>query len=272
MVQSKNSPLWRSAQPFDDAAFRRELKEEQRRQREAATANGQIDLVADALAHVYGIKTPVDRDAIRKTVSPHPLVPVSREDAAIHESGHFLTDEHEGFHAATACIKGSPFGWGGKTKNCSDLDFDLAPESAPHDPKDFSRNARAILAGPIAEELIGGGSVFENFAELIQARVYSDRAAELTPDLYGVLWIENVRRTVAIVEHYQLQILKLAEMLARRREITRLQPSVRKVLTTIMSRAPLPMTLSPEGKALAHRIIAETPCVAGFVVPRERAQ
>ncbi|WP_330083304.1 hypothetical protein [Methylocystis iwaonis] len=270
MMQTQNSAPMRTAQPFNDAAFRRELKEEGQRQREAAIVSKQVSQVTNALSHIYGRKASIDAAAIHKIVSAYPLIPASRKGAAVHECGHFVADEREGLLARTARIEGSPFnhhGWGGEATHWGDLY--LEPRRWPHDPENFCRNARAILAGPIAEELLGDRNAMGNFAELMQARAYSDRAAELLPDLYGAVWCENVFETVAVIECYTAQIFELATVLAKRREITRNSRGVSKILKTIKPRTPIGTNnLSPRGKALACRIVAETPRVAGFVVTK----
>lgn len=228
--------------------------------------------VTSAIRQVHGRRALIAHDAIRAAISdrlPQFLsLNASRETVAAHECGHFVAYEHEGMCAGTAHIKGSAFdrnGYGGRAQNWDDPLY-LEPGHWEHDPKDFNRFARVTLAGPIAEEIIGGGDAMANIGELMNARVYSDRAADLIGELYGVVWTENVRKTVAMVERFQFQIVELAEMLAKRKEITRDSPSVRKVLKIIKPGALITDDeLAIKSDALARRIIGETPCVAGFV-------
>lgn len=253
------------------SAFRRELRENKRRAREAAILEFYARYVGEAFNQIYGRRASVAYDAISAAISvwlPQFLsLNASRETVAAHECGHFVAYEHEGMCAGTAHIKGSAFdryGWGGGAQYWGDPLY-LEPGRWEHDPEDFCRFARVTLAGPIAEEIIGGGDAMANIGELMNARVYSDRAADLIGELHGVVWTENVRKTVAMVERCQFQIVKLAEMLAKRKEITRDSPSVRKVLKIIKPGALITDDeLAVKNDALARRIIGETPCVAGF--------
>lgn len=275
-MQKKSSAPTRPAQPFDVAAFRREIKEERRCEREAAFLDGHLDYVECALKHIYGWKASVDRNAIRDVITP--LLPprhvASRERAAVHECGHIVGFESQGLNASGARLSGSPgdpLGWSGEASCGGDLY--LEPGRWSHDPENFYRKARIVLAGPIAEEIVAGGHALFRVGELMGARVYSDHGAALTPEFSGAAWIENVCKAIAMVERYRWQISELAEMLARRKEIRRSSPSVYEVLKTITLRARIATDdLSPKGDALARRIIAETPHVTGFVITKESAQ
>lgn len=257
------------------AKFKRELREEQRRCGVDARLRMSTDLVVAAIQHVHGRHVSVDRATLREVMleklPPLEEFRATRHCVATHEIGHFVSYQAEGLNAATASIRstpGDPRGWGGYAK-AWDTSW-LEPANPNPNAEDFNRYARAIVAGPVSEELVGGGKTLPNIAELMSARVYSDRAASLLNDLSGPVWVENVRRATATVEHYAPQIHALSEMLAKRREVASWQPSVRRILRTIEPRLPATWALSPVGTVLSQRIISAVPSTAKFMTKDSR--
>lgn len=189
----------------------------------------------------------------------------SKSEAAAHECGHVAAYAAAGVPLIRVKIypaHSKPGAWLGLAYH--------APCHLPliwsRDPELFSLLACLTLAGPIAEEIIGGGHALRNLTELWRARAFSDRAAEVSDNHSSALWGENVWRAVASVEHYAPQISALAKILERRCEITPELQRVSKVLQNIPPGARIPWkAVSPKGKTLAHSIIADTPCIADLL-------
>lgn len=252
------------------AELKRDLREEQRRYGAQARLRMSTDLVVAALQHVRGRLVPVDRAALREDMlerlPPYKEFRALRRCVAAHEIGHFVSYQAEGMSAVEATIRSTPGdtrGWGGDAKAWN-VPW-LEPDNPNPNAEDFNRYARVIIAGPVGEELAGGGKALPNIAELMAARVYSDHAAGLLDELAGPVWVENVRRATATVEHYAPQIHALTEMLAKRREVASWQPSVRRILRTIERNLPAAWALSSAGTVLSQRIISTVPSTAKFM-------
>jgi hypothetical protein len=222
-----------------------------------------------ALFDIYGRPPSFDVDALHaafnawlargQTKSP------SKSQAAAHECGHVVAYAAAGvplIRAEIHALQSKPGAWLGVAHH---VPLHL-PLTLSGDPELFSLLACVTLTGPIAEEIIGGGYTLKNLTELWRARAFSDRTAELCKELSDARWAENVWRAVAVVEHYEPHIRALARILERRCEITPEDQKVCKVLRNISPGALIPANpLSPKGEALARLIIANTPCIAGFV-------
>jgi hypothetical protein len=167
--------------------------------------------------------------------------------AALHEAGHFVAYERLGFLAGTAEI-----GESGGGHACP-----WAPPiySYPLAPDDFLRDAQAVLAGPIAEELLGGGDLLgSSIGELIDAAIRSRRAADLAGRDSIEMWDETLLGAVALIEHHKPEILDIAAVLEREGCIWRTNSAVNKILMRV-EEAPIDMrAVSERGLALADRI------------------
>jgi hypothetical protein len=111
----------------------------------------------------------------------------------------------------------------------------------------------SILAGPIAEELLGGGDAFASIGELIEASVFAFRAKDLDGHTSGDILGGVLLETFFLVEDLP-QIQTIAEMLERRKRITSREPSVRKVLASMPRDRIVSAQLSAAGDALMKKI------------------
>ena len=154
--------------------------------------------------------------------------------------GHFVIYEACGLYANEAIIFGTPFGrggWGGEAGYYFPLGH-VRPKD--YDAKEFQRSAQVTLAGPLAEDLLGGRSVHSNIGELFEARFLVQRAAEISNGDKIKTWREVVLCTGALVERHTYDIRDVAERLERRKRIHRLQPSI---LKTVQRIQPAPIDL-----------------------------
>jgi hypothetical protein len=224
-----------------------------------AQARGHLNYyIKPACREVLGLHCngPFDDDAalasLKVFLTAHPMRAATMEQAALHEAGHFVLFERLGFLAGTAAIYGSPFGrngWGGGACRWSPPIYNgrLAPD-------DFLRDAQAALAGPIAEELLGGGDVLGGIGELVDASIRSARAADLAGRDTIEMWDETLLGAVALVEHHKPEILDIAAVLERQKRISRTDRAVEKILMRV-EEAPIDVGLvSERGLALARRI------------------
>ena len=224
-----------------------------------AQARGHLNYyIKRACREVLGLHCdgPFDDDAalasLKVFLTAHPMRAATKLQAAIHEAGHFVLFEWLGFLAGTAEIRGSRFGrhgWGGGACRWNPPIYrpDLASD-------DFLRDARGALAGPIAEELLGGGDVLRIIGELVDASIRSARAADLAGSEYFEMWYEIVLGTVALVERHSPEILDIAAVLERKGRISRTDRPVEKILARV-EQAPIDMgSVSERGLALARKI------------------
>jgi hypothetical protein len=184
----------------------------------------------------------------------HPRRSATREQTAFHEAGHFVSFERLGLGAFEAKIRrsaGCRFGWGGEAFN---LDWRTYRRPQDWDAGALWREAATVLAGPIAEERLGGGDALSNFGELVEASVLAFKAAELQAGVPYEVLREVVIETVSLVEHSP-EILRIAGLLKSRRRVNRWQPSVQKILAGI-PQGPIDATpLSTRGQALSDKIM-----------------
>ncbi|PPD46058.1 MAG: hypothetical protein CTY15_01320 [Methylocystis sp.] len=203
----------------------------------------------------YGNNASVDRfvsiDRLNRFLFTRPPRSASLDDAAIHECGHLVAFEAENLIAWSAKINGGSNGheWCGLAQRARDFGSYV---DAPH----FLAEARATLAGPIAEELLSqSGSLASSIAELVGARICVERAAELLFVDPESLWIKTVREAAALVERYAKEIEALAELLEKRKKITASSPSVRKILKRVQGGVSASCTISPQAQHACDDII-----------------
>ncbi len=190
----------------------------------------------------------------------YPEQGATKRQVAHHEAGHFAAFEVEGLSAFGAKIYGTPgfnIDWGGEAWFQNSLDIDHHCD-APG----LLKAARVCAAGPVAGRLLANHDGFAPAIELVKARVLVERASQLSSRDGRSLWSETVRGVFEIIERHSDTIGDLAELLEARKQISRFQPSVRKILSRIRPDASIcAVNLSPRGQALAHIIEAETPSV-----------
>jgi hypothetical protein len=247
----------------------RALAQEQK----AASSLPQDIIYLQARAHLDPIKqahqnalgrpdVPFNDDAViaplKVLLAAHPMRAATKSQAAIHEAAHFILYERLGFLATIADICGQPFGrggWGGSARRWNSPLFYWMEDWYPDA---FLRDAQAMLAGPIAEELIGEGEALSSVGEVVAASILVRRAAELLGRDDIEMWDETLLGTVALLERYRPEILDIAALLERKKRISCTDRPVKKILTRVMAR-PRPGridmgSVSDRGLAMAHKI------------------
>ena len=118
----------------------------------------------------------------------------------------------------------------------------------------FFREAQGVLAGPLAEDLLGGGDALSSIGELVEASLLAERAGQLRNRNETEAWREALLGAVSLVECHAPEVLDIAVLLERRGRISRAQPSIRKILSRV-KQAPIDTrAVSERGAALARRI------------------
>lgn len=166
---------------------------------------------------------------LEEFLTRHPMSAASKEMVALHEAGHSITFERLGMWMAFAHIHGSAFGhygWSGGASARNSVVWDPRPET--WDLAAFRGEARSALAGPIAEELLGGGDALGSIGELAGARCWAERVAELEGREEHEVVREVVISATSLVERYEGDIRDLADVLARRKRISRFDCPVKK--------------------------------------------
>jgi hypothetical protein len=246
------------------AALRRAFYEEQKRARMEAVIAGRTDSVLRRMREVHGNAKAVDTEGVRGFVEKcrqrYPEQGATKRQTAHHEAGHFAAFEAEGMAAYSAKIYSGPgahLDWGGEALALNQPDINHLCDALT-----LLRAARVGIAGPAAGRLLANHDGFSPAIELVEARVLVERAAGLSGRDGCSVWSETVRGVFEIIERHSDTIGELAELLERRKEISRFQPSVRKILSRIRPGASIcAVNLSPRGQALARIIEAETPSV-----------
>jgi hypothetical protein len=180
----------------------------------------------------------------------------------MHEAGHLIGYEFEGLVAGKAQIGGPPFGrggWGGTAWRFETPCIEHGPWA--NKPDEFLREAKGMLAGPLAEEVLGDGDALSSLGELTKAKLLVKRAAELSARDPGEVWRGTLIVTAAIVERYADEIEEIADLLTRRKRVTRWEPSTRKILERVR-RVPLAVAgVSSRSSRLVHLIESTVPCL-----------
>jgi hypothetical protein len=119
----------------------------------------------------------------------HPYQVSTKDQAAIHEAGHFIAFEVEGMTAGMAEIFGTPFGhdgWGGEAKAWNEAPYGQTNGYRdPPTPQDLMSDARVALAGPWTERSLGCGKIrcsskfCCSISEIIEAHFLSDCVAKI---------------------------------------------------------------------------------------------
>jgi hypothetical protein len=191
-----------------------------------------LDVIERSWTRAFPRGQPFPRDNFAERVARHfmqrPPQNLSREAAAVYQIGLFAMMHVEGFGAWSAEIFQHHHGWRGRTR----------PANAPclTDPRQLLGEARVVVAGPIAVELLGDvgrGRAANNLKELLNARIYCARAAELLGCKKGPMWRSALIETAQRVEFYAHEIWDLGAVLARQINIYEFKPQVRVVLRRI---------------------------------------
>ena len=178
----------------------------------------------------------------------HRMRGLTKVQAAIHEAAHFFADERVGKGAYQAHIHGSPFGryWGGEASSVDSLDYLYADEWTADQ---LRREAWIVLAGLIAEELIGGGDAFGSVGELVEAAVLAFKAADVVGRDRREVLREVVAEAVSLVECWRARIEDFAVVLERRKRITCFEGAQSRKSWTLCRNTPSSLRRSRRGAA-----------------------
>jgi hypothetical protein len=178
---------------------------------------------------------------IKKDVEQHfmlrPPHCASRQSVAVHEAAHFLIAHVEALAPWSAKIYKRGHEWGGEMRAWK--------TPCPADP--LWNYANVLVAGPIAQELLGdgdgdgdgdsSGKATDNIEEMFYALFILQRMAELHECGPIRLWQRTLYETAQCVELLTAEILDLAEILSRRKTIWASDPAVRRILQHVDTRA-----------------------------------
>jgi hypothetical protein len=246
------------SKPTTATAAAQERAERERASR-ARLINASVDRVEAEQDRVFGRAAPAfPRDRFRDGFAGHylrrPPRNASARTAAVHEGAHFVLFQLEGFGAWEAQIWGSKFGRFGYAGTARPFTLPGADAPAACRAADFIADARATLAGPIAEELLNDGDAAFNISEFWQARVVLARAAQLSGRKRADLWRDALIGAAVRVEYYQDEILAVADMLERRARITCWQPSIKRVLKAVDAKRFVAQPVSARGQLVIDTI------------------
>lgn len=216
-------------------------------------ANVQVKAPMRTIKKLHGPSCESFRETLltraRNFLRQHPVCAATRQQVAIHEAGHLVSFELEGMVAARAKVDGKSVGdngWCG-VANCWDPPV-VNPKTDAHD---LLREARAALAGPIAEELLSGGDVCASLGELIDARVLTDRAGRQLGCDPDQLLHEVLVSVAASIEINAVPLHRIANRLTRRRTIWR--EHFERDLAGL-KQLPERVEISDQAEAVVHRI------------------
>jgi hypothetical protein len=150
---------------------------------------------------------------------------LSREAAAVYQSSQFVMMHVENLGAWSAEIFQHHYGWRGRTR----------PANTPclTDPRQLLSNTRIAVAGAIALALLDDEEDADNIEEILKARFYCARAAELLGRRKGPLWRNTLIDAAQRVEFSIQESRDIGDILARQINIYEFEPQVRAVLRRI---------------------------------------
>ena len=223
-------------------------------------ALGQLRYIESAHSDIHGRKVPFDKYALagplEAFLAKHPMQYTTRSQVATHEAGHFVAFEACGLCAGTASIYGGRDGWSGEANA-----WNLPNYSGEHWVCDYAiysagfiNEARAALAGPIAEELLDEGDAFDAIGELVEAALRANRAAQMLGRDEAEIWDETLLAAVAIVERERRAILDVAALLEKNKQISCTNRPVKKILAGVKQTPIDAGVVSQRGLALARKI------------------
>jgi hypothetical protein len=227
----------------------------------ARQAAGHTDQIRREWQLIFGRNESWPEEAVCAALTPwlagHPTRGATREQAAIHEAGHFVVFECVEMIACTARIYGPRGGGGAWTGTAAPAT--RAKWSAIYG-ENFGGSAMvggeaiAAMAGPIAEELIGGGDALSSIGELIGGSIWAARAGELTNTPEKAAVSSAVATSVSLVECLAPEIQDIGQVLAHRKHISR-DRSIEKILARMPKGTPVASTLTAPGRAIRDKIL-----------------
>jgi hypothetical protein len=239
----------------------------------ARQACAQAEVIGRDWRILFGPDEPWDNDVTAKALVPflteHPMRSASQLAIAIHEVGHLIAFERLGMIATHAYIEGSALGrrgWGGEANAVNRAEHANRHLPPPYWGPDVLWNeAVSALAGPVAEERLGGGDAWGgsftgdawgSIGELIAASFWAAEARRLDgQDDEREAFCDALRVAIHIVELYPTAIREIAGMLVRRRRIYATDRSVKKILADIPQGPIDAKPFSERGQALFDKIV-----------------
>ena len=230
---------------------------------------GSETLRAQARAHVRQISRAyeafypdVERDeegmsltVLELFLAIHPMQAATRGQVAIHEAGHFVAFERLGLLAGDAEIRGSAGGRNGWRGRATSWDWRSYRRPEDWDAPSLRREAVAVLAGPMAEELSGGGDALSGIGELVEASVLAFRAAASDDRAPSEVLREVLIETISLVERHAPEIRGIGEVLARKKRIFCGDRPIREILARV-PRGPIDIRpLSGRGQAIFGKVM-----------------
>ncbi len=158
--------------------------------------------------------------AVRGFLNWHPMQTATKEQAALHEAGHFVAYEVEGLGAGQSEIRGTPFGRGGWSGSAAPYESRLDPWSDPT-ANDLIAEAKTAIAGPWAEELLGSGDLLSSISEVLEFHFLVAVAAKTLGNDRHKLLAATITEMTDFTWQYENEIRGIADRLQRRRKISR---------------------------------------------------
>jgi hypothetical protein len=231
-----------------------------------AQATCHAHLVVPTVRQIYGRgHAQLIRDELEAFLMEHPTRGATRFQAAIHEAGHFVAFEAEGMWAGQAVVSGSPFTrcWGG-----SALAWDRPWIRPGASVDELLRDARALLAGPWAEAVLGKGDLRSSAGELFQVSILVARAAQLQQrDRHQVL-ASTIVNTAKIIEAHAKAIEEIASKLMKARSITRQTRGCEKVLDRVRH-TPIRFNLAWWQRSRSRDLVRSLPIIEKMITQAE---
>ncbi len=228
----------------------------------ASLADGHTASLYHDWRHVLGAAAPYPKQPIREVfaayLTSYPTPAATKEMVALHEAGHYIAFERLGMIATTAAIRGSAFGrdgWSGGANAIERPDHHWVMNARRWGLALLWNEAIAGLAGPIAEEILGGGDALGSVSELAGAALWVACAAELAGQDGGEALRQTVRKAIALVERHEPGIRDIAGALEHKKSISRFDRPVKKILQRVLRGVIANTPLSDEGQTLSDKIM-----------------
>lgn len=226
----------------------------------ARQAAGHTDQIRTEWRLIFGPNESYPEDAIRAALAPwlagHLTRGATREQAAIHEAAHLVAFERVGMIACTAQIyrsRGGQGAWAGTAGPAERAGWSRIWGKNFGGPTMIRGEAIAAMAGPIAEEVIGGGDALSSIGELVSASLWAMRAGELAGQPWKATVSSAVVESISLVEQHAPDIQAIGQVLARRKCISR--GDVEGILARVPQGPVVATPLSAAGQALHDEIM-----------------
>lgn len=186
----------------------------------------------------------------------HPTRAATRKQAALRAAGHYLAFERLGMVATFATIRAPEFeerDWQAK----ADAVYRAHRKADSHAPDAatlFRGEAIAALAGPIAEELFGGGDVLTSISQLSVGKSHAWRAAELKGREKETVLREVRADAITLVIGHENDIWDVAQMLVKKKRADSRDNLVRNVKARMPRGAVATATLSGTSQHVFEKI------------------